>query len=107
MTRSGRRLRAVAATLLLLASAGTVIAPTAAASPGGTSSISSSPICPDDFGAKIPVLLVHGFHEGTDVWASLTKAIEQGIPDAAVVTPFDYPSTQWVTDPAVAPKLAM
>jgi hypothetical protein len=105
MTRSGRRIRAAAALLLLLASACAVIAPTAAASPGGNADISASPACANDFGTKIPVVLVHGFHEGTDIWTPLTKSIQQDIPDAAV-TRFDYPGTQWVTGPDVAPKLA-
>lgn len=105
MTRSGRRLRTAAA-LLLLTSAGTATAPAAAASPGGNVSMSLTPACANDFGTKIPVVLVHGFHEGTDVWKPLVKSIQQDIPDAAVVTPFDYPGTQWVTGPDVAPKLA-
>lgn len=62
MMRSGRRLRAVAV-LLVLASAVTATAPAAAASPGGNASTSSAPACADDFGTKIPVVLVHGFHE--------------------------------------------
>jgi pimeloyl-ACP methyl ester carboxylesterase len=101
---SGRRVRGAAA-LLLLASAGTVIAPAAVASPGRNISASSAPACANDFGTKVPVVLVHGFHEETDVWKPLTKSIQQDLPDA-VVTLFDYPGTQWVTGPDVAPKLA-
>lgn len=91
----------VAVALLILAATGAVTNPAAAAA-----TASSVPACQNDFGAKTPVLLVHGFHESTDVWGSMTKAIQAAIPEAAVVTPFDYPNTAWVTDPNVGPKLA-
>jgi pimeloyl-ACP methyl ester carboxylesterase len=93
-----------AAAAMLLLAAGGVFAPAAAATP--VLGASQGQACQNDFGTKTPVLMVHGFHEGTDVWASLTKAIQRGVPDAAVIMPFDYPGTQWVTDPGVAPKLA-
>jgi pimeloyl-ACP methyl ester carboxylesterase len=91
----------VAAALLILAATGAVTYPAAAAAPAR-----SVPACENNFGAKTPVLLVHGFHEGTDVWGSMTKAIQAAVPEAAVVAPFDYPNTDWVTDPSVGPKLA-
>lgn len=98
MNRIGAMCMAVA-TLLILAAAGTMTSPVAALA-------SSVPACQNDFGSKTPVLLVHGFHEGTDVWASMTKAIQAAIPEVTVVTPFDYPDTQWVTDSSIGPKLA-
>jgi pimeloyl-ACP methyl ester carboxylesterase len=96
------------AAMLLLGAAGGVFAPAAAATPGlgASPGASQGQACQNDFGTKTPVLLVHGFHEKTDVWASLTKAIQRDVPNAAVIPPFDYPSTQWVTDRDVAPKLA-
>ena len=100
VNRIGAMCMAVA-TLLILAAAGTMTSPAAVAAPA-----SSVPACQNDFGSKTPVLLVHGFHEGTDVWASMTKAIQTAIPEVTVVTPFDYPDTQWVTDSSIGPKLA-
>lgn len=100
MNRMGAWRRAASA-MLILAATGTITTSAAAAAPA-----SSVAACQNDFGSKTPVLLVHGFHEGTDIWASMTKTIQAAIPDVKVVTPFDYPNTAWVKDPSVGPKLA-
>ena len=70
--------------------------------------------CDANFGTKIPVLLVHGFHEGPAVWTSGSPSMAQAIskvPGVSVVTPFNYYSTaaqatDWVTDPQIGAKLA-
>jgi pimeloyl-ACP methyl ester carboxylesterase len=100
--RAAGRVFVAAATVVLVAAAAAVLAPNAVAATRS----SQSSACQNDFGTKTPVLLVHGFHEGTDVWSALVQAIQQDVPGAQAVTPFDYPDTQWVTDPDVAPKLA-
>lgn len=95
---AGRR---AAAALLTLTAMGAITTPAKAAALA--SSVSA---CQNDFGSKVPVLLVHGFHEGPDVWGAMTKTIQTTLPDVKVVTPFDYPNTKWVNDPDVGPKLA-
>jgi pimeloyl-ACP methyl ester carboxylesterase len=100
MNRVGAGRVAVAA-MLILAATGAVATPAEASAPAR-----SAAACQNDFGSKTPVLLVHGFHEGTDVWESMTKTIQASLPDVKVVAPFDYPNTEWVNDPNVGPKLA-
>src|SRR5258708_880359 len=92
--------RGVAAAMLILAATATITTPAAAAP-------ASSVACQNDFGSRTPVLLLHGFHEGTDVWKAMTKTIQTSLSDVKVITPlFDYKNTEWVSNRDVGPKLA-
>jgi pimeloyl-ACP methyl ester carboxylesterase len=77
-----------------------------------TSTRQSAVGCEQDFGTSTPVLLVHGFRDRPATWAaggSRSMVAQIGmIPGVKVVTPFDYSqeNTNWVTDPAIGPKLA-
>jgi hypothetical protein len=95
--------------------------------PSSSPSVSFSPPCPDiattlSLGTTTPVLLVHGFDEGPGVWTSRERAGRQGtkrlpsMVDAisnafgkqVKLFAFDYSAvnTNWVTDPAIGPRLA-
>jgi len=107
--RTPRRMAVTVAATAVLA-----LSPTGLSSPAGavTSASQAAAGCEQDFGTSTPVLLVHGFRDGPATWAaggsqSMSAAIGR-IPGVKVVTPFNYSSenTNWVTDPAIGPKLA-
>ena len=74
-----------------------------------------SPVgCQPGLGTRIPVLMVHGFTEGPEVWTKdgsppMSQAISKALgAEVSVVAPFDYSSvnTKWVTNASIAPALA-
>jgi len=117
---TGRRQRLAArATVMLTAPvlAGAVLtgavlagAPASAA----TGAAAGSAACPGStgLGPRVPVLLVHGFSEDSQVWSSggshsMIAAIRT-VAGVRVVPPFDYGpvNTNWVTDPSIGAALA-
>jgi triacylglycerol esterase/lipase EstA (alpha/beta hydrolase family) len=57
----------------------------------------------------MPVLLVHGFIAGPQIWATMTSAIASALQAQVKVVPsFNYErrNTSWVTNPAIGPALA-
>lgn len=62
--------------------------------------------CRSGFGAKTPVLMVHGFNSSPDMWASMRATIDQN--DNVVTELFNYEEDHqdWVTDPSIGPALA-
>lgn len=84
--------------------------------PGGVSrALTAAPVpCPAaaGLGTNVPVLLVHGFTQGPDVWSSggtssMISALS-AIGGVKVVPPFNYSqeNTSWVTNSHIGPALA-
>jgi pimeloyl-ACP methyl ester carboxylesterase len=66
--------------------------------------------CNSGFGAKVPVLMVHGWLSGPEMWTdkgSLADALND-VNAIQVIPPFNYHDShdQWVTDSRIGPKLA-
>lgn len=68
--------------------------------------------CLPDVGKKMPVLFVHGFNAGQNIWGDAISPKSfigrtNAIPNIEARA-FDYKphSLQWVTDPSIGPKLA-
>lgn len=109
-----QRAKNIAALLLMVGATCIVAVPhTAYAAAGNPSYCDSSVprINNQDFGAEVPVIMVHGLlGNGTD-WGSINNASSfagrvNNIPDVAVAHRFDYDWSKWVTDPGNGPRLA-
>ncbi len=69
--------------------------------------------CDNGFGAKVPVLMVHGFGGDPGLWSKPSSStsfekVLRSISNIYVARPFDYSkdNTHWVTNPNIGPKLA-
>jgi len=66
--------------------------------------------CDSGFGAKVPVLMVHGLGSNRDMWTGKQSMIEavKSLEGIRVVKPFDYRQNNhnWVTHPAIGLALA-
>lgn len=67
--------------------------------------------CDSGFGAKVPVLMVHGFNSNPEMWSKTDSSMSDAmakIGGISIVDAFDYEDQHfnWVTDPNIGPKLA-
>jgi len=76
------------------------------------SAVAQSSTCDSSFGAKVPVLMVHGFNSNPEVWTkpestSMENALKT-VEGVYILRGFDYSTVhdQWVTDDNIGPKLA-
>lgn len=72
---------------------------------------SEASVCDSGFGAKVPVLLVHGFDSNPRMWSEGSPSMEKTIRDihgVYVARPFSYEDHHfdWVTNDGVGPRLA-
>jgi pimeloyl-ACP methyl ester carboxylesterase len=92
----------------LLASASLILGLIASIQPAVASEIST---CDRGFGAKVPVLLVHGFNSNPNMWSEGSPSMEKTIRSMQgvyVARPFSYEDHHfdWVTNDGIGPRLA-